>query len=77
MYMLEIIGDKASNMKKHDEAFAAYSAVLSLGPSAPNNVLIKWANTVSINGSVNEALGIATKVYFMDSLDLDVDALCC
>ena len=75
--MLEIIGDEASNMKKPDEALAAYSAILSLWPLTPNNVLTKWANTVLIHSSVNEALDIATKVCFMDSMELDVDALCC
>ena len=74
--MLEIIGDEASNTKKHDEALAAYSTVLSLDPSTPNNVLIKWANTVSIHGSASEALGIATKVCITDSLEPDIDALC-
>lgn len=71
--MLEIIGDEASNIKKHDEALAAYSTVLSLGPSTPNTALMKWANTVSIHGSVNEALGVAIKVCFMNSLQLDVE----
>lgn len=64
-------------MKKPDEALAAYSAILSLWPLTPNNVLTKWANMVLIHSSVNEALGIATKVCFMDSMELDVDALCC
>ena len=74
--MLEIIGDEASNIKKHDEALAAFSTVLSFGPSTPNNVLIKWANTASIHGSANEALDAATKVCFTDTLEPNIDALC-
>ena len=59
---LERIGDKASNIKKDDEAVAAYSTALSLGPSSPNTLLIKWANRMLIRGSAHEALSAASKV---------------
>ena len=49
-------------MKKPDEAVAAYSTALSLGPSAPNAVLVKWASKVLIRGSAHEALGAVAKV---------------
>ena len=61
---LENIGDEASEINKHDEALAAYSTALFLGPSTLNRVLIKWANTMLLRRSTNEALDIATKVSF-------------
>ena len=59
---LERIGDEASNIEKHDEAVAAYSTALLLGPSDPNNVLIKWARRMLVRGSAHEALSAAVKV---------------
>ena len=59
---LERIGDEASNTTKHDEAIAAYSAALLLGPSAPNSLLIKWASRMLIHGSAHEASSAAAKV---------------
>ena len=59
---LERIGDEASNIKKHEEAVAAYSTALLLGPSALNNVLIKWASRMLVRGSAHEALSAAVKV---------------
>ncbi|KAF8548436.1 hypothetical protein OG21DRAFT_1489393 [Imleria badia] len=58
---LERVGDEASNAEKRNEAVAAYSAVLSLGPSNPNPVLMKWARMMLIGGSVQEALSVAAK----------------
>jgi len=59
---LERVGDEASNSGRRDEAVAAYSAALSLGPSVPNAVLTKWASIMLIRGSVNEVSLAATKV---------------
>ncbi|KAI9455532.1 hypothetical protein HD554DRAFT_271221 [Boletus coccyginus] len=59
--MLEMVGDDASNAGKQDEAVAAYSAALSLGPTVPNAVLIKWANAILKRGSALEVLSAATK----------------
>ena len=61
---LEGIGDEASNIKAYDQALAAYSTALSLGPSNPNPVLVKWASAMLTRGSVDEALGAAEKVCF-------------
>ena len=62
--MLERVGDEASNAKKLDEAVTAYSTALSLSPSTPNNVLMKWATMMLIRGSSHETLNAADKVYF-------------
>ena len=59
---LERIGDEASNITKHDEAVAAYSTALLLGPSAPNTILMKWASRMLVRGSAHEALSAAAKV---------------
>jgi hypothetical protein len=59
---LESIGDEASNNKKHDEAVAAYSTALLLGPSAPDTLLIKWASRMLVRGSAHDALSAAAKV---------------
>ena len=59
---LERIGDEASNIQNHDEAVVAYSTSLLLGPSDPNNVLIKWASRMLVRGSAHEALSTAVKV---------------
>ena len=59
---LERIGDEASNIQKHDEAVAAYSTSLLLGPSDPNNVLIKWARRMLVRGSAHDVLSAAVKV---------------
>ncbi|KAG8214228.1 hypothetical protein J3R82DRAFT_11026 [Butyriboletus roseoflavus] len=59
--MLEILGDKASSTKKHDEALEAYSVALFLGPPIPNAVLVKWASVKLIRSSANETLGAAVK----------------
>ncbi|KAF8555338.1 hypothetical protein OG21DRAFT_922733 [Imleria badia] len=58
---LELTGDEASNVEKYEEALTAYATALSLSPSTPNAVLIKWARIILIHGTVNEALGITTK----------------
>ncbi|KAI9461363.1 hypothetical protein HD554DRAFT_2041443 [Boletus coccyginus] len=58
---LERIGDEASNAEKPDEAVIAYSAALSLGPTTPNVVLMKWASIMLIRGSADEASSAATK----------------
>lgn len=60
--MLELIGDQASSTEKHDEALAAYSIALSLGPQTPNHVLVKWASMISIRSSANEVMGAAAEV---------------
>ncbi|KAF8548150.1 hypothetical protein OG21DRAFT_801293 [Imleria badia] len=59
--MLERVGDEASKAKKQDEAVRAYSAALSLSPSTPNNVLMKWATVMLIRGSSHDALNAAAK----------------
>ena len=61
---LEGIGDEASDTKEDDEAVAAYSTALLLGPSDPNAVLSKWASRMLIRGSALEALSDAAKVCF-------------
>ena len=61
---LENMGDEASEIDKHDEAFATYSTVLCLGASTSNRMLIKWANTMLLRRSTHEALDVATKVSF-------------
>ncbi|KAI9571582.1 hypothetical protein HD554DRAFT_2036527 [Boletus coccyginus] len=58
---LERIGDDASNAAKRDEAVAAYSTALSLGPSTPNAILTKWGDIILIHGSADEASSAATK----------------
>ncbi|KAI9457905.1 hypothetical protein HD554DRAFT_2042200 [Boletus coccyginus] len=58
---LERMGDEASNTGKQDEAVAAYSTALSLGPTTPNVVLTKWASIMVIRGSAVEASSAATK----------------
>lgn len=57
-----MIGDEAMNIEKHDEALAAYSAVLSLGPPSPNPVLTGWVSAMLIRGQAHEALDAAAKV---------------
>ncbi|KAI9459628.1 hypothetical protein HD554DRAFT_2295666 [Boletus coccyginus] len=58
---LERVGNEASNAGNQDEAVAAYSTVLSLGPAIPNAVLTKWATIMLSHGSADEALSAATK----------------
>ena len=60
--MLERVGDETSNAGKRDEAIAAYSTALSLGPTIPNTIMIKWAKMILKHGSAHEALSAATKV---------------
>jgi len=60
--MLERAGDEASNARKEDEAVAAYCTALSLGPTNPNTIMIKWADMILKHGSALEASGAATKV---------------
>ncbi|KAG6370910.1 hypothetical protein JVT61DRAFT_10934 [Boletus reticuloceps] len=61
---LETTGDRRSNAEKHEEALTSYSTALSLTPSNPNTLLLKWASQVLIRGSANEALCAAYKVCF-------------
>jgi len=61
---LERVGDEASNAGKRDEAAAAYSTALSLGPLTPNALLMKWAGVIMIRDSVDEALRAASSVCF-------------
>ncbi|KAF8547586.1 WD40 repeat-like protein [Imleria badia] len=58
---LERAGDEASNTDKREEAVAAYTTALSLGPSNPNSILIKWARMMLIRGSAHGALSATTK----------------
>ncbi|KAI9571086.1 WD40-repeat-containing domain protein [Boletus coccyginus] len=58
---LESVGDEALNADKRDEAIAAYSTALSLGPTVPNAVTCKWANMILKRGSALEALSAANK----------------
>jgi len=60
---LERVGDEASNAGKSDEAVAAYSAALELGPPVPHDIMMKWVSMVLKNGSAHEASRAATKVY--------------
>lgn len=59
---LEGTGDEASNLGQRDQALAAYSIALSLRPSNPDPLLVKWASIMLTCGSVNEALGAAAEV---------------
>jgi len=59
---LERVGDEASNAGKRDEADAAYSTALLLGPSTLNAVVMKWADPLLIRGSAGETLKAAAKV---------------
>lgn len=59
---MEAIGDEASKMRNRDDALAAYSIALSLGPSTPDGLLIKWATIMLLRGPTNETLNAATKV---------------
>ena len=59
---LERAGDEASNAGNRDEAIAAYSTVLLLGPTVPNAILTKWANMILFRSSPDEASSAATKV---------------
>jgi len=59
---LDRVGDEASNAEKRDEALAAYSTALSLGPTTPDAVLIKWASLMLIRVSADKALSDTTKV---------------
>jgi hypothetical protein len=61
---LERVGGEASNAEKHDEVVSTYSTALSLSPSTPHTVLVKWASVMLVRGSTNEALNAAAKVYF-------------
>ncbi|KAI9571633.1 hypothetical protein HD554DRAFT_2302552 [Boletus coccyginus] len=56
---LERVGDEASIAGKRDEAVASYSTALSLGPSTPNALLMKWAGVILIRDSVDEVLRAA------------------
>ncbi|KAI9461366.1 WD40-repeat-containing domain protein [Boletus coccyginus] len=58
---LERVGDEASNAGKQDEAGAAYSTALLLGPTTLNAVLTKWASIMLSRGSADEASRAATK----------------
>ncbi|KAI9571053.1 hypothetical protein HD554DRAFT_2169413 [Boletus coccyginus] len=58
---LERVGDNALNADKCNEAIAAYSTTLSLGPTIPNTIVFKWANMILIRGSTIEALSAAIK----------------
>ncbi|KAI9455061.1 hypothetical protein HD554DRAFT_2042888 [Boletus coccyginus] len=60
--VLERVGDEASTAGKRDEAVAAYSTALLLGPSTPNAIMMKWATIILENGSPHRALSAATKV---------------
>ncbi|KAH0831376.1 hypothetical protein J3R83DRAFT_14039 [Lanmaoa asiatica] len=64
IFTLEITGDEALSSGKHDEALTAYSTALLLSSSTPNTLLSKWASTVLMCGSANEALSAATKFVF-------------
>ena len=59
---LEANGDEASKVEKYDEALAAYSIAVSLGPSSMNIILIKWMRTMLVRCPANEALDAAAKV---------------
>ncbi|KAI9457924.1 hypothetical protein HD554DRAFT_2331179 [Boletus coccyginus] len=59
--VLERMGDEASNTGNPDEVAAAYSTALSLGPTTPNAVLMKWTSIMLIRGSAVEASSAATK----------------
>jgi hypothetical protein len=58
---LERVGGEASNAEKHDEVVSTYSTALSLSPSTPHTVLVKWASVMLVCGSTNEALNAAAK----------------
>ncbi|KAI9456181.1 WD40-repeat-containing domain protein [Boletus coccyginus] len=71
---LETIGDEASNTDKWDDAVAAYSTALSLGPTVPNAITCKWANMILKRNSAYEASSAANKFKvprFCDILERD------
>ena len=59
---LHRVGDEALDDGKRDEAVAVYSTALSLGPTFPNAIMIKWVNLILERGSADEASSTATKV---------------
>jgi len=59
---LQRVGDEALDAGKRDEAVAAYRTALSLGPTVPDAVMIKWANMILKRGSADEASSAASKV---------------
>jgi hypothetical protein len=65
---LQEIGDEASSFQKHEEALSAYSTVLLLTPSPPEDVLMGWARIVLIRRSASEALDTVEMVWFIWSL---------
>ncbi|KAI9455056.1 hypothetical protein HD554DRAFT_2036671 [Boletus coccyginus] len=54
-------GDEASNAGKQDEAVTSYSTALSLGPTTPDAIMMKWASIMLIHGSADEASTVAAK----------------
>jgi len=72
---LERVGDEASNVDEREEAVAAYSTALSLGPIVPNTIIFKWANMVLKRRSVHEASSAANKVRSRDGSEMDSDFL--
>lgn len=65
MIALERIADDALKIKHHDEVLATYATVLTLGPSTPTSLLMKWAGAMLLRSSTSEMLDVATKVYLM------------
>ena len=61
---LESVGDNASMVGNLDERLKAYSTALSFGPSTPNGLLFKWANTMLLRSSAQEVLDASKKVWF-------------
>lgn len=58
------MGDEALNGEKRENAIAAYSAALSLGPPTSSSALRKWTNALLTGGSADGALSSAAKVCF-------------
>ena len=72
---LEQIGDVASRNRRDDEALAAYAVALSLCPSSPNGLLIKWVRTMLFHGSTNTIMDGAREVSLRGILIMNTNFL--
>ena len=68
---LEGVGDEASETGNLDEALAAYSTALFLGPSTPKGLFIKWASRMLLRNPTGEVLEAAIKVCVPSFSDLE------
>ena len=52
------------NAKQYDEAVSQYTAALSLGPSSPQDLLVKRSRANIAKGKWNDALNDANEVIY-------------